>query len=62
MYDGKLTNWTMSGGVIVGMIYNDQKNRFADGAVVTTSPVHSILTDKWGNLVAHTANSTYVLG
>lgn len=57
-----IKNWTLEkcydGFVIIGYIFNDEKQRFADGTPIHTSRVRLIdFVDK----VAKTLNSTYNL-
>ena len=57
-----LKNWTIerwgSGVVVIGKIYNDTKNRFADGTSIHTSKLTHC---DFANGVIETLNSTYNL-
>jgi hypothetical protein len=61
IHDAELHDWTLlpffNGGLIIsGRIYNDKKNRFADGTRVRTSKLISVYNGK-----ATTQNTKYLL-
>ena len=58
----ELRDWKIeeryNGYILSGNIYNDEKGRFTDGVLITTSRLKSIDFEKG---IANTKNSTYVL-
>lgn len=58
----RLKNWQVKSLYrwiyVVGYIYNDEKGRFEDGTLITTSAVKRI---DFENKVVETLNSTYYL-
>ena len=62
----KLNNWTRhqvkDGVVYVGNVEGDLKGRFSDGTMITTSRVKGVEKTIEGLVIAHTLNSSYLLG
>lgn len=64
-YTARLEDWikypVRSGYIYIGLIYDDVKNRWWDGELVTTSYVSSNKVFSKGDVVC-TRNSSYLLG
>ena len=56
-WEVKKTYWTDE-LVLFGQIYNDEKKRFADGELITTSP---LVETNFAGKVVNTRNTTYNL-
>ena len=68
-YDAALQDWIIlplpaypGTHILVGIVTNDRKNRFADGRCIHTSAIVTPLEQIVGGSVAETLNTRYLLG